>query len=454
MPRNLVRIRTGEVIVPNWVPPTAPTGYRIEYEPDPFPPPPTGPTVSIATDTATGTSGTTDSTVRFDRAFDWAGEYAQIRIDPVLTRRSSYIDREEMPIRRSYEHFELPLGRVRGKPGFQESKSQSYIGLELENEALKEVQWPACRGWDFHNEGSLRGHGFEYVQHGPAPIPDTFKLLENLLKVINTSIGKVTNSIRTSTHVHFDCTQYTFLDVINFSCLYWMLEGFLSHYCGESRKGNLFCLRLKDAAAGQILLENAIKSGAPYGVPLMRNDYRYSSLNFSSLTKFGSLEFRMLRGTNEYGTIANWVNALECIKQYALKFKTPLELRNHFIKDMDARELPRAVLGKDLSQAFEFYLPEGIPIEGEVREGFLSVSGILTAHKTWDFTEEIKAEKETELREIREHEAFELQRQRTRAAQRQAATAAINIAGDAGPDESADQASEAVSVVLREYTDE
>lgn len=455
---NLVRILDGRLIARDWRG-EPPVGYRVEEDaPQPITEDIWNSLPELVQPATTATT-TTTATFGAPRPFDWVTEYAQISVEPRLTRTLPYRpipERDETPRNSSYKQFEQPLGRIHGKSGFQESKTETYIGLELENEALNEVKWPSCSGWDFHQEGSLRGHGFEYVQHNPAPIPDTFKLLGGLLKVINTTIGEVSNSIRTSTHVHFDCTQYNFLDIVNFSCLYWMLESFLSHYCGDSRKGNLFCLRLKDASAGQILLQNAISSGSPYSVPLIRNDYRYSSLNFSSLAKFGSLEFRMLRGTTEYGVITNWVNALECIKQYALQFKTPLDLRNHFIKDISAKELPVAVLGKDLSQAFEMYLPKEVSVESEIREGFLSVSGILSAHKTWDFTDETKAEKEQELRERKELEEYEAERARARAraAQQRAISAMVSITGDSGPDETPDQAGNTVEVQFREYTDE
>lgn len=473
MPR-LVSIRTGEVVIDRWYGPP-PGGFRAEPDPPLIPPPPENVVwdeasqlwniVDTPEPVVTVSPGTSSSAFVDVGSLSRDGFLRRDGLDalappPATPRRSAYQAvrdqiEEEMPRERSsYRQFEQLLGNIHGRTGFQEDKYQTFIGLELENEALKEVDWPRVSGWNFHLEGSLRGHGFEYVQHSPAQIPVTFTLLDNLIKVINTKIGKVTNSIRTSTHVHFDCTKYNFLDIINFSCLYWMLESFLSHYCGESRKGNLFCLRLKDASAGQILLQQAIKNGSPHSVPLIRNDYRYSSLNFSSIAKFGSLEFRMLRGTNDFDTIVNWVNALEAIKQYALKFKTPLELRDHFIKDIEARDLPRAVLGKELSSVYEKCLPKGLSINGEVREGFLAVSGILNAHKTWDFTEEIKKEKEKQLQEMKEFEAFDRDRARARDAARAPLQTdrPINITGDAGPDEAPDQGID--GVVFRDYTDE
>jgi len=462
---DLVRASTGQLVQRDWVGPAPSSNYVVVDSlaltplPEPWPDPPSldedsdwAPAPNPPITPTTAQVRTTQGNIIFNEALtaDWGQEARRIQqaIPPFRAERDTP--------RASFKHFEQTLSKALSKKGFQKDKTDSVIGLELENEALKAVNWPDVRGWAFHNEGSLRGYGFEYVQQSPDRIKETFILLKSLLETIKARIGKVSNSIRTSTHVHFDCTQYTFLDIINFSCLYWMLESFLSHYCGESRKGNLFCLRLKDAAAGQILLQDSIRSGVPYGVPLIRNDYRYSSLNFSSLGKFGSLEFRMLRGTDDYETIVNWVNALEAVKQYALKFKTPKDLNYHFIKEIDAKDLPKEVLGEDLFKIFNECRPKEMPIESEIREGFLSVSGILSAHKTWDFTEEIKAEKEREKAEQEHWERVQVAEaeQRQERARIRAQQQTVIVDNTAGPDETPDQYLIVDRAVFRDYIDE
>lgn len=306
--------------------------------------------------------------------------------------------------RKNYLHFTEEIGSIFKKSGYQGCKKDTFLGLELENEALKPVSLPKVSGWTVHSEGSLRGNGFEYVQQYPQPYLETLRLLSELLHVVVGKVGKdgLTNSIRTSTHVHFDVTRYSFLDIVNFSSLYWILEGFLSHYCGESRKGNLFCLRLKDATVGQLALQEAIKSADPWDLNLVRNDYRYASVNFASIAKFGSLEFRMMRGSSDYETLEKWINALEAVKQYALQFKTPIELHNHFVHDISAQDLPEAVLGQDLFRTFEACRDRNFTLQDEIRDGFLSVSGTLASHKSYDFTKEVEEEKERRKKEEKE----------------------------------------------------
>jgi len=161
----------------------------------------------------------------------------------------------------------------------------------------------------------------------------------------------------------------------------------------------------------------------------------------------------MLRGTDDYMTVVNWVNALEAIKQYALKFKTPLDLHRHFIKEVDAKDLPRLVLGADLFKEFNSQRPK-IPVEAEVREGFLSVSSILTAHKTWDFTEDIKAEAERDKKE-QEEWAHQVEAEtRRRALRDQLRANPVEIDPQSGPDELPDQDTAGIDVVFRQYSDE
>lgn len=292
-----------------------------------------------------------------------------------------------------YKDFEKTISSVFNKRAWSPDKEVPYIGLELENEFLTDVKIPIHPDWCIRSEGSLRYFGFEYVQAEPKTLLDSFAILKELLVKLKEVPEKLLNSKRSSTHVHFDVTRYNFLDLTNFASLYWILEPFISHYCGKDRKGNLFCLRLQDSTTGQTYLKEAIKSYNPWSTSLVRNEFRYASLNMASIPKFGSLEFRLLRGTDDYDVIRNWVLALAAIKSYALGFSTPRDLNTHFIKDVQASDLPRAVLGDKLFAIFKESFPAGMSIEKEIRNGFLSVCPILTAHKTFDFQTEIKEER-------------------------------------------------------------
>ena len=88
---------------------------------------------------------------------------------------------------------------------------------------------------------------------------------------------------------------------------------------------------------------------------------------------------------------AVWINALESIRQFALKFKNPLELKTSFIKDFHASEFPEAVLGEQQANTFRSFLPNSFSITNSIRSSFLDLNPLFLAHPTWDWTEEIKS---------------------------------------------------------------
>lgn len=344
-----------------------------------------------------------------------------IRVEPVRFDPRPRHD----PYRSCWADFENTVGSIFERQPCAKNKSESVIGLELENETQAEFQLPRVNGWQHHTEGSLRNFGFEYVQSPPAGVPESLEKCANLLRYLkkNADPQQLLNTSRTSTHVHFDVCHYNFKDVLNFACTYWILEEYLSNFCGKTRKGNLFCLRLKDSAAIQVLIKSAVAEGAPWNIPLSRNDYRYSSLNFASVQKFGTLEFRMMAGTDKLEDIETWVKSLDAIKKFALRFKNPTELSTFFIKECEARQFPRTVLGPELAHivtARSGRTPS--EIETDIRSGFMMVYPILAAHGTWEFSKEIAEEKER-LKEEKIRREAELEEQARQAALRAAARA-------------------------------
>ena len=280
------------------------------------------------------------------------------------------------------------------------SKEEGVVGLEFENEMITESGpysdfpgWPAINRWKYHSENSLRYYGFEHVSR-PLKITeykDTVNyLFTELLDILNSNIKKpvtslpFTNSIRTSVHVHFDVGQYNTIDLMNFVSLYWILEPYLQHFCGKWRQGNLFCLRLKDTTYTKILLADSLFSRKNiFSNPITLENNRYGSINFNSLVKFGTIEFRMMRGVSTPEDAFIWVDALEKIRQFALQFRTTNDLRNFFLNGCSADEIPKLVLGPTLSKIYDKHFPNHLLKQNEIRDGWLSVSPILSVNTNW-----------------------------------------------------------------------
>lgn len=287
----------------------------------------------------------------------------------------------------------------------------SYVGVEIENETRYPFDLPPVLGWVNHREGSLRNFGFEYVSYKPVRYNYVKDHLDCLFHDLNIAKGnqKLSNSCRTSTHVHLDASYMLYGDVITFAVIYWMLEEFLSNFCGETRKGNLFCIRSScDSLSAQSIIAQSLKRLSPFPDDLMDNEMRYGSLNFSSLAKFGSLESRLMRGVDNAEEAMIWVSILQRIKKFANNFDNPITFKNKFEKDFPAGQFPEIVLGEDLTKIVAAHTPNGFNIAQSVRQGFLSCSAIFGARPVWNFEKEYQEakKKDEEIRAaLREAEA-------------------------------------------------
>jgi hypothetical protein len=95
-------------------------------------------------------------------------------------------------------------------------------------------------------------------------------------------------------------------------------------HCGENREGNLFCLRARDA---EFVLFRLLRSLKERNLKYLKDDMiRYSSLNYCSLFKYGSLEFRGMRGTGDLDAIYEWVEIIDELRTSSLKFDTPVDV--------------------------------------------------------------------------------------------------------------------------------
>ncbi len=272
------------------------------------------------------------------------------------------------------------------KKGFQKNASEGIVGIEVEQESLSSFSVPSVRGWQVHNEGSLRGFGFEYVLTPPLPIKEAVSKTATLFKALDAKEDyKPTNSIRTSIHVHFDVTKYTFNQLLLFAGVYWSLEEYLSNFAGESRKGNLFCIRLKDSLYFSKILARVIKNPSKLVYELSHESLRYSSVNFASLSKFGSLEFRLMRGTSNFDEVDLWVAALEEIRRYALGFNNLQEFVNHFYSKVPAEDFAKTVFSEAIYTALQKYVPKGVSCADSIRSIVCELKCLCSAIQSFDF---------------------------------------------------------------------
>lgn len=283
-----------------------------------------------------------------------------------------------------------PIGKIFNMSSDARRETDEVIGVEIENEFKDAIVFPEVAGWRWAEDHSLRYYGFEYVSE-PFDAKKTEEYLSTLLDPLTKVKVSPTNSIRTSIHVHNDCTQLSFIQILTYACTYWILEEYLTPFCGMQRKGNLFCLRLSDSSFIHSCLTNVFKTYTVRTNSLFSSDYRYAALNFASIKKFGTLEFRLMGGTLDKELIKIWIDTILAIRRFSLKFKNPLELADFFLNKTTADKFPYEVLG-DLAKQYSLYWDAATRVS-VIRDGFELIEPVLALHDSFDFSKELEETK-------------------------------------------------------------
>ena len=220
-------------------------------------------------------------------------------------------------------------------------KKIGEVGIEIEVEGDNLPISPM--GWDRVNDGSLRGESGEYVLTSPVVRKSVKKFLKRMTDANKESGFKFKFSNRQSIHIHINVQEMGLTQVYNFITLFLLFEQHLVKFCGVEREGNLFCLRSGDAEG---LIEALEEASSPATINrLNTDDIRYSAMNVSSLFKYGSLEFRSMRGTDDYTLIEKWIEILLSLKDAALTFKSPRSIVEQFSR-VGVTHFTEQVLGK------------------------------------------------------------------------------------------------------------
>lgn len=234
------------------------------------------------------------------------------------------------------------------------SKPGDLFGIELECEGRK-VDWDGSdeviKHWAPHNDGSLRNnHGSccEWVFNGPVKYKQAVERVDKLFEYFDGRKTKLVTSNRTSTHIHYNMGDKNAYQLVNLFILFTILEDILDRYCGEDRRGNLFCLSSRHAEEQVRWVQDCCFKHYSF---VFREDWRYCSLNLASVNKFGTVEFRGMRGLDNKEDLLAWLSIVNEFCEYAcytmknpvtiiedISVKTPLGLlKNIFSPENVAR---------------------------------------------------------------------------------------------------------------------
>lgn len=234
---------------------------------------------------------------------------------------------------------------------FEPLKGDYGIEIEAEGQGMKMVN---NKWWGTHDDGSLRGvfpdSRAEFVLNAPVLKRSVGAVLRNLNKELEGA--KFNFSFRTSVHVHMNAQELTYNEVLNVIYTYLLLEEPFLTFCGKNRKGNRFCLRLQDAEGLLDTVNSMINAGERGLDVINQENVRYASINLGALIKYGSIEFRAMRGTVDVDVISTWIDALHKVREYAKSVKDITAVYEEF-RDKGPEGFLQHVLG-DVVEKFTY----------------------------------------------------------------------------------------------------
>lgn len=212
-----------------------------------------------------------------------------------------------------------PIGML-----LKRTATKGLIGLEVECEGNKFKKEGVVPPWLYHQDNSLRGQdNAEYVLNKPVEFDKVPAALDKLWDMFAQYGTILSDSNRTSVHVHLNVQDWYLNRLTSFFAMYFCVEELLTAWCGEHRIGNLFCLRAKDAPAILTQLRKFVVNDGYYQI---HDGFHYAGLNAQALFKFGSIEIRTLRGPTDKQVILDWVAMLERIYKLSAEYDDPRDI--------------------------------------------------------------------------------------------------------------------------------
>jgi hypothetical protein len=243
------------------------------------------------------------------------------------------------------------LKDILGKKKFL--KSDVGIEIEAEGEGMRIVDTAI---WRTESDGSLRPKGgfpnlcAEFVLTQPIPVATVKPALQQLKEELAGAVFKF--SSRCSVHIHVNVLNLEYQQMLAMIYAYYLLEEPFMTYCGKSRKGNNFCLRLADAEGQLDSVMGLIRDGEEGVYRLPGDRSRYSALNVEALGKYGSLEFRGMEGNLDVNRIDIWCNALVRLREFAVASNDPAGVQKKY-QELGGKKFLDFVLG-DLAEHFVY----------------------------------------------------------------------------------------------------
>ena len=242
------------------------------------------------------------------------------------------------------------VGKTLRKVGYKTQR----VGLELEYEdcRISRLTQKDVPLWMFATDHSLRNSGIEFVSK-PLPRKSIRTQIDRMLEVAK--LAECNPNKRCGYHVHVNCTHLTWNELYCFVVYYTLLEPLLFKHFAPGREVSHFCVPTWTNIAltenlyhdGQVLrtgIPIPWKSTAENGCTLtdmmkavtaskygptrleMLSTPKYGAMNFNSLNRFGTLEFRQAPSSLDPEFLEKWALLLLDIQAEAIKYNEPTDI--------------------------------------------------------------------------------------------------------------------------------
>lgn len=202
-----------------------------------------------------------------------------------------------------------------------------------DDKGVAKYKTPMLNKWKAMGDGSLRNYGIEFIFKEPYSFQEALKAID-IFEEGTKKVKFIEGAPGTSVHVHVNMWNKTFLTMGNFCTLYILFENLLTEFAGETRRSNLFSLptRCAEPTVWNIVsMFEGIEKGNTRSIRFSDEDVKYAALNLASLSRLGSLEVRMMRGTTRAEELKDWIRILNRLLLFSMTDGlTPRDVMSEF----------------------------------------------------------------------------------------------------------------------------